>query len=59
MGGFLPLCAAGAGKYSIEASLAPPHHNLRLSGRRCNVTSRMSGAGQLIDDLVDSHSNEA
>jgi hypothetical protein len=26
-------------------------------GRRRNVTSRISGAGHVIDDLIDSHPN--
>jgi hypothetical protein len=30
-----------------------------LLGLRCGVMSRMSGAGHVIDDLIDSHSNEA
>jgi hypothetical protein len=35
-----------------------PYLNIRwLLGRRCNVTSRISGAGHVIDDLINSHRN--
>jgi hypothetical protein len=30
-----------------------------LLGPRCSVMSRMSGTGNVIDDLIDSHPKEA